>query len=173
LLTLPLGLQQARTLYNDGWPSSSQLSAFLRPRVQLGVGHYLAEDSDVLRYNLKNETDNWQWSSLNYFVYTDKDHHNFSGEAAYEAAIQEGYFDLIELSYGFHSPLATPITQKLTVSILYDLIAKIPRYDSYGSGYFWVWSKHVPNLAQDSTSYAKPRSAPGKISLAGLACSPF
>ncbi|GAC1387216.1 MAG: DUF3824 domain-containing protein [Ktedonobacteraceae bacterium] len=171
LLTFPIGLQQARTLYDDGWPSSSQLTAFLRPRVQLGVGHYLAEDSDVLRYNLKNETDNWQWSSLNYFVYTDKDQHNLSGEAAYEAAIQEGYFDLIELSYGFHSPRATPITQKLTVSILYDLVDKIPWYDTYDSGYFWVWSKHVPNLAQVSTSCTLLQS-PGIISLAGLAYSP-
>src|SRR6266566_3261170 len=50
LLTFPLGLQQARNLY-EGWPSSTQLTTFLRPRVQQGLGRYLAEDYDVLRYN--------------------------------------------------------------------------------------------------------------------------
>ena len=142
LLTFPLGLQQARNLY-EGWPSSTQLTTFLRPRVQPGIGHYLAEDFDVLRYYLKDETDLWQWSSLDYFVYTDKENHNLSGEAAYKAAIQEGYFDLIELSYGYHTPLAMQISQSLTASKHYDLIARMPIHNSYGSGYFWVWSKHA------------------------------
>jgi len=146
LLTFPLGLQQAQNLY-EGWPSSAQLTALLRPRVQQGIGHYLAEDSDVLRYNLTNETDLWQWSSLDYFVYTDKEKQNLSGEAAYKAAIQEGYFNLIELSYGYHAALAIQINQSLTASNHYDLVARIPLHDSYGDGDFWVWSKHagVPN----------------------------
>jgi hypothetical protein len=146
LLAFPLGLQQAQTLY-EGWPSSTQLTTFLRPRVQPGTGHYLAEDFEVLRYNLKNETDLQQWSSLDYFVYTDKDKHNLSGEAAYNAAIQEGYFNLIELSYGYHAALAIQINQSLTASNHYDLVARIPLHDSYGDGDFWVWSKHagVPN----------------------------
>ncbi len=142
LLTFPLGLQQARSLYSV-WPSTTQLTAFLHPRVQQGVGHYLAEDHDVLRYNLQNETSNWQWSSLDWFVYTDKEKHDLSGEPAYKAAIQEGYFDLIELSYGYHTPLAKQLTQYLTASKHYDLIAKIPCNTSYGQGYFWLWSKHT------------------------------
>ena len=152
LLTFPLGLQQARNFYG-GWPSSTPLTTFLRPRVQPGVGHYLAEDYDVLRYNLMNETDIWQWSSLDYFVYTDKENHNLSGEAAYKAAIQEGYFDLIELSYGYHTPLAMQITQNLIASKHYDLIARIPIHNSYGDGYFWVWSKHG-NISRSAKNIA-------------------
>ena len=144
LLIFPPGLQQARTLY-AGWPSSTQLTTFLRPRVQPGAGHYLAEDYDVLRYNLKNKTDIWQWSSLDYFVYTDKGNHNLSGEAAYKAAIQEGYFDLIELSYGYHTPLAMQIAQSVAASKQYVLIARIPVHNSYSSGFFWVWSKYSGN----------------------------
>jgi 4-amino-4-deoxy-L-arabinose transferase-like glycosyltransferase len=142
LLTFPLGLQQARNLYED-WPSSTQLTTFLRPKVHQGIGHYLAEDYDVLRYNLKNETGIWQWSSLDWFVYTDKEKHNLSGEAAYKAAIQEGYFDLIELSYGYHTPLAMQINQNLIASKHYDFVARIPCHTSYGQGYFWLWSKHT------------------------------
>jgi hypothetical protein len=115
----------------------------LRPRVHQGIGHYLAEDNDVLRYYLMNETVLWQWSSLDYFVYSDKEEHNLSGEAAYKAAIQKGYFGLIELSYGYHTPLAMQITQDLTTSKHYDLVARIPIHSSYGDGYYWVWSKHA------------------------------
>ena len=146
LLTIPLGAQQAQNLY-DGWPSSTQLTSFLRPRVQPGSTHYLAEDFDVLRYYLKDETQLQQWSSLDYFVYTDKDNHNLSGEAAYNAAIQEGYFDLIELSYGYHTSLAIQINQSLVASKHYYLVARIPFHTSYGDSYFWVWSKStgIPN----------------------------
>ncbi len=144
LLIFPLGLRQAQNLY-EGWPSSTQLTTYLRPRVQPDIGRYLAEDYDVLRYNLKNETDLWQWSSLDYFVYTDNEKHNLSGETAYKAAIQEGYFDLIELSYGYHTPLAIQITQILIASKHYDLVARIPIHNSYGSGYYWVWSKRAVN----------------------------
>jgi 4-amino-4-deoxy-L-arabinose transferase-like glycosyltransferase len=142
LLIFPLGLQQARNLY-QGWPSSTQLTTSLRTRVQQGTGHYLAEDYDVLRYNLKNETSIWQWSSLDWFVYTNKEKQKLSGEVAYKAAIQEGYFDLIELSYGYHTPLARQIDQYLTVSQHYDFVARIPCNTDYGQGYFWLWSKHT------------------------------
>lgn len=156
LLTLLPGLQQARTLYGD-WPSSTALTTFLRTRVQMGVGHYLAEDFDVLRYNLMNETDIWQWSSLDYFVYTDKQNHNLSGEAAYKAAIQEGFFDLVEFSYGYHTPLDIQLAQSLAASKQYDLIARIPIHNSYGSGYFWVWSKHtgVSGVTENGAGEAK------------------
>ncbi len=141
LLTLSLGLQQARNLYSV-WPASTQLTTFLYTRVQDNSGNYLAEDYDVLRYYLKDKTAPWQWSSLDYFVYTDKEKKVLSGEAAYQAAIQEGYFSLIEFSYGYHTPLAMQLTQTLNASKHYDLIAKIPIHTSYGSGYYWVWSKH-------------------------------
>jgi Dolichyl-phosphate-mannose-protein mannosyltransferase len=142
LLTFPMGIRQAQNLY-EGWPSSTRLTAFLHPRVQPGIGRYLAEDYDVLRYYLQNETDLWQWSSLDYFVYTDNQKHDLSGEAAYKAAIQEGYFDLIELSYGYHTPLAMHIYQSLTASKHYYLVARISIHNAYGSGYYWVWSKRA------------------------------
>ena len=154
LLTFPLGLQQSRNLY-QGWPPSTQLTTLLRPRVHQGIGHYLAEDFDVLRYNLKDETDIWQWTSLDYFVYTDKAGHDLSGEAAYTAAIREGYFDLIELSYGYHTPLAMRIDQNLTASKLYDLVARIPIHSSYGDGYFWLWSKHAGEPGSAETVVCK------------------
>src|SRR6266567_4322941 len=49
----------------------------------------------------------------------------------------------IELSYGYHTPLAMQISQNLIASKHYDLVARIPIHNSYGDGYFWVWSKHA------------------------------
>jgi 4-amino-4-deoxy-L-arabinose transferase-like glycosyltransferase len=142
LFTIPFGLLQAYNLYTD-WPSSTQLTALWQPRVQRAIGHYLAEDYDVSRYNLKNETDIWEWTSMDYFVYTDKKKHDLSGEAAYKAAIQEGYFDLIELSYGYHTSLAIQLEQTLTASKQYDFVAKVPFHNSYSSGYYWMWKKRA------------------------------
>jgi hypothetical protein len=145
LLIFPSDVQQAYMLY-ESWPSSTQLTANLRPLVHKGTDHYLAEDYDVLRYSLQKQTDIWQWSSLDYFVYTTPDKRELSGEAAYTAAIQDGYFDLIELSYGYHAALATQITQSLTASNNYDLVARIPMQSSYGEGSYWIWSKRAAAL---------------------------
>ncbi|HTK08627.1 MAG TPA: glycosyltransferase family 39 protein [Ktedonobacteraceae bacterium] len=141
LLALPLGMQQARNLFAD-WPSSTQLIALLQPRVHRGNGHYLIEDYDVSRYYLQNETDIWEWTSLDYFVYTDKARHNLSGDNAYKAAIKEGYFDLIELSYGYHAGLSMQLEQTLTASKQYDFVGKVPFHNAYGDGYYWLWKKH-------------------------------
>jgi Dolichyl-phosphate-mannose-protein mannosyltransferase len=168
LLAFPLGLQQAQTLYG-GWSSSSQLTTFLRPRVQPGIGHYLAEDNDVLRYDLKNETNIWEWNSLDYFIYTDKAKHNLSGDAAYNAAIQDSYFDLIELSFGYHSSLAKEITQNITKNKDYELIAKIPIHNAYGPGYYWVWSKHRASSTGNSTLHTRQRFTASKIGPANRA----
>ena len=50
---------------------------------------------------------------------------------------------MIELSYGYHTPLAMQISQNLTASKHYDLVARIPIHNSYGQGYYWLWSKYA------------------------------
>ncbi|HZU68323.1 MAG TPA: glycosyltransferase family 39 protein [Ktedonobacteraceae bacterium] len=142
LLIFLSGIQQASLLY-EGWPSSTQLTTFLQPQVHKGKDHYLAEDYDVLRYSLQKQTDIWQWSSLDYFVYIAADKRELSGEAAYTAAIQAGYFEMIELSYGYHAALARHITQSLNASQDYQLVARIPMHSAYGDGSYWIWRKRV------------------------------
>jgi len=140
LITFSLGVQQAQTLYG-AWAQSNELIYAMRTQVRQGGGRYLAEDFDVCRYYLQNETALWQWSSLDYFEYTDKGHRYLVGKEAYRAAIQEGYFGLVELSYGYDAPMAVFISQQLTASKQYELITKIPNSNTYGTGYFWIWRK--------------------------------
>jgi hypothetical protein len=113
----------------------------MRTQVRLASGRDLAEDFDVCRYYLQDVTALWQWSSLDFFDYTDKEHHYLVGKDAYRAAINEGYFDLVELSYGYDAPIAVFIDQELRASKKYQLIDRIPNSNSYGTGYFWIWRK--------------------------------
>jgi 4-amino-4-deoxy-L-arabinose transferase-like glycosyltransferase len=140
LITCSLGLQQAETLYGAWAPSTSLIYA-MGTQVRLGSGRYLAEDFDVCRYYLRDETALWQWNSLDFFSYTDKEGHYLVGQPAYRAAINDGYFDLVELSYGYNASLAAYIAQQVEASKKYQLIAKIPNRNSYGTGYFWIWRK--------------------------------
>jgi hypothetical protein len=69
---------------------------------------------------------------------------------------------LIELSYGYHTPLAIHINQDLTASKHYDLIARIPIHSSYGAGYFWVWSKHAGESGLLKTLFASQYTLGGR-----------
>jgi hypothetical protein len=140
LMLFSTGVEQAQTLYG-AWASSSNLVSTMLTQVRLGSGRYLAEDFDVCRYYLQDETDLWQWSSLDFFDYTDKQGHYLVGKQAYRAAIREGYFAIVELSYGYNAALAVFIGQELAASGKYQLIARIPNSNSYGRGYFWIWRK--------------------------------
>jgi Dolichyl-phosphate-mannose-protein mannosyltransferase len=142
LVTFSLGLQQAQTLY-AGWAPSTNLTLLLRTQVRLNSGHYLAEDYEVSRYYLRDVSAPWQWSSLDFFTYTNKGKQYLTGENAYRAAIHDGYFDLIELSYGYNAALAISIASDLKASNNYDFIARIPYRNAYGTGYYWIWRKHV------------------------------
>ena len=142
LIVFSLGLQEAQNIY-AGWAPSSDLTYLLRTQVRPAGGRYLVEDFDVSRYYLQDVTYPWQWNSLDFFSYTDKQKHQLLGEDAYRSAIREGYFDVVELSYGYNAHLAFAIDGDMKASKNYDLVTKIPYHNSYGDGYFWIWRKHV------------------------------
>ena len=144
LIVFSFGLQEAQNIYS-GWAPSSDLTYLLRTQVRPSSGRYLVEDYDVSRYYLQDVTYPWQWSSLDFFSYTDKQKHQLLGEDAYRAAIQEGYFDIVELSYGYNAHLAFAIDGDMKASKNYDFVTKIPYHNSYGNGYFWIWRKHTPS----------------------------
>jgi hypothetical protein len=127
-------------MYSD-WPSTTALTRVLNTQVRPASGRYLAEQFEVSRYNLINDTYTWQWSGLDFFEYTDAQKHYYVGRDAYAKAINDGYFDLIQLNYGYDTETALFIKQTLEESKKYELIAKIPYHNSYGDGHFWVWRK--------------------------------
>jgi hypothetical protein len=137
---LLLGLWQAHSFYLS-WASSTAMVRMLTTEINKGNDRYLAEDFNVSRFYLRDMTNPWQWTSLDYFTYTDESNHQHAGKDAYEVAIAEGYFDLVELSFGPRAAMARTIDQELRASNRYELIAKEAYSDAYGAGYFWLWLK--------------------------------
>ncbi len=140
LMLFLVGVQEAQDMYTS-WPSTAELAYVLHTQARPANGRYLAEQFEVSRYNLRGDTYTWQWAGLDFFEYTDKQGHYYLGKGAYVKAINDGYFDLIQLNYGYDIQTSILISQTIDHSKKYDLISKIPFRDSYGTGYFWIWRK--------------------------------
>ncbi|GAC1648410.1 MAG: DUF3824 domain-containing protein [Ktedonobacteraceae bacterium] len=138
-LMLFLVLTPQATFMFLSWPPTTNLTDVLKTQVRQGNGHYLAEQFEVCRYTLESETYNWQWVGLQFFQYTDKQGHYYFGDPAYVKAINDGYFNVIQLNYGYNTSNAVVITNAIAQSNKYDLIEKVPYKDVYGIGYFWIW----------------------------------
>jgi Dolichyl-phosphate-mannose-protein mannosyltransferase len=140
LILFLVGAQEARDMYSN-WPSTTELMYVFNTQVRPASGRYLAEQVEVARYYLQGDTYTWQWSGLDFFEYTDKQGHYYVGNEAYVKAINDGYFALIQLNYGYNLQTAILISQAIEQSKKYKLIDKIPYQNYYGTGYFWVWRK--------------------------------
>jgi 4-amino-4-deoxy-L-arabinose transferase-like glycosyltransferase len=140
LILFLVGAGEAENMFSS-WPATTNLTYVFKTQVRPASGHYLVEQFEVSRYYSQDDTYNWQWTGLDFFEYTDKQGHYYFGKEAYVKAVNDGYFDLIQLNYGFNTQTAVIIQQAIKYSKKYVLIDKIPYQDSYGSGYFWIWRK--------------------------------
>ncbi|MDH6122257.1 4-amino-4-deoxy-L-arabinose transferase-like glycosyltransferase [Kitasatospora sp. GAS204A] len=133
-----LGIQQSADLFRQ-WPDASGLVQVLRAQVRPTTGRYLAEESEVPRYYLRDLVQPYQWSGTYFFEYTDQQGRHYSGAPAYRAAIADRYFDLIVLRYGPTAALDRQIDGDLTAGRGYQLIATVPAESGYGTGTWFVW----------------------------------
>jgi 4-amino-4-deoxy-L-arabinose transferase-like glycosyltransferase len=140
LVLFMIGTHEALDMYSI-WPPTNQLAYVFDTQVRPGGGHYLAEQFESSRYNLRDDTYTWQWTGLDFFEYKDKLGRYYEGNAAYVKAVNDGYFDLIQLNYGYNIQTSLLIAKAITQSKKYELIDKIPYRDYYGTGFYWVWRK--------------------------------
>jgi hypothetical protein len=140
LLLFLMGTRVAQEMYAK-WAPTDRLAYVFSTQVRSAGGRYLAEQFEVSRYNLRAMTYNWQWVGLDFFEYKDKEGRYYLGNDAYVKAIQDGYFDLIQLNYGYNIQTAILVEETLEKSKKYELIDKIPYRNYYESGYFRVWRK--------------------------------
>jgi len=157
LIIFMTGIQQANWQYHI-WSDSDEMTSIMRTLVRPEGGRYLAEDMEVARYALQDVTADWQRTGVFWFEYTNKAQQYFTGQDAYKAAIDEGYFDVVELSYGVAATLDHAIDHDLSDGGQYDLVAKVFHQNVYGSGYYWIWRKHVPSAPTNTgqTKVAPP-----------------
>jgi len=140
LILFAAGFRQAQSLFHE-WGNTDALIQTLRMQVRPNGGRILAEEDEVPRYYLQDVVSFWQWNHLYWFDYTDASGHYLQGEPAYKAALQAGYWDLVELHYGANASLAHSLDPILRGSGKYQLIAKLPFTSTLGNGYYWVWEK--------------------------------
>jgi hypothetical protein len=159
LIIFLTGIQQANWQYHI-WSDSDEMTAIMRTLVRPAAGRYLAEDMEVARYALQDVTEDWQWTGVFWLGYTNKAHQYLTGQDAYKAAIDEGYFDVVELSYGVSVTLDHAIDHDLSSGGKYDLVAKTFHQNVYGSGYYWIWRKHVAGSSTNSGQSSVAPSAP-------------
>ena len=138
LLVFTLGAQQSQTIY-AGWADTSALSYELHTQMRDGSGRFLVEDIEVARYDARDITELWQWNGVLYFYYVNAAHQQLLGDEAVRQALNDRYFDIVELSFNYQPAEAHFIAQQMAASRNYDLIARIPFQNSFGTGYFYLW----------------------------------
>jgi 4-amino-4-deoxy-L-arabinose transferase-like glycosyltransferase len=138
LVVFILGVQQSQTIYAS-WADTSALSYALHTQMRDDSGRFLVEDIEVARYDARDITQLWQWNGVYYFYYVNAAHQQLLGDPAVTQAIQDRYFALVELSFNYQPAEAHFIAQQLAISRNYDLIARIPFQNSFGTGHFFLW----------------------------------
>jgi Dolichyl-phosphate-mannose-protein mannosyltransferase len=135
-----VGRTQANTFFRE-WPNSAQTIAALRSLTREYPGNYLAEDYNVPAYYLENSIPWQRWSKTWYFTYTRPGTHQLlSGEPAYQAAIDDGYFSLIALNFSDTVETDSQIVGDLRRAGTYHLVADVPTQDALGNGQVLVWA---------------------------------
>ena len=140
LVLVTTGLTQSVRLEHE-WPNSNTLVFTLKSLVRPGAGRVLAEEAEVPRSRLSNLVQPWQWSDLHWFEYTNHAGVYLTGRDAYRAAIDERYFDVIELRYGADAATAVAIRDDIARAGGYQLVATIPFRTTYGTGAYSVWRR--------------------------------
>ncbi|SEL75227.1 ArnT family glycosyltransferase [Streptacidiphilus jiangxiensis] len=121
-----------------GWPDSSGEVAALRPLVGLGTDQrYLVEENEIPRYYLAARTEPFQWLTTYYFQYK-----SLTGLPAYQAAIRDGYFNLVVLDYGPTAALDRQLKAALKADPAgYRLLASVPGKTSHGTQTYDIWQR--------------------------------
>jgi hypothetical protein len=156
-----IGITQANQNYGI-WPDATSMLEVVRHNLSPD-GKYLAETSEVPVYYLDDRTSPGQWTNLFYLNYA-RNGRQLTGQAAYSAAINDGYFDLIVLD-GITAPLvSSPLRRQLRADPLYRLIARLPFHTTSGSGAYEIWSRQGPEsqiTAEPPTQIGATKKKPG------------
>jgi len=147
LVLTATGLSQSSSLFHE-WPNSNSLILTIRSLVHPGTSRILAEEAEVPRYRLRHLLHPWQWTDLNWFEYTDRHGAHLTGVDAYRAAIDDRYFDVVELRYGANATTAIAIANDMKRAGGYQLVARLPFSTTYGSGAYSVWRLATPSVSR-------------------------
>ena len=136
---LTLGIDQSQYLHNS-WANSTQIVAALRPELE-PKGRYLVESDAVPKYYFRTETTPEQWVSTYSIEYIDRSGERLSAERGYNAALRDGYFDVIVLNWTVTKELDNALARQLRSNDKYRMRGKVPYQTTYGKGHYEIWVK--------------------------------
>jgi hypothetical protein len=138
---LALGMGQSHMLFGV-WPNSAQLISAMRQFQKPGA-NYLVEVDEVPIYYLKGDPDAepQQFTSTFVMNYTDKQGQFLTGIPAYEAAVKDGYFQIIVYTNNVTPAVDSALSSTLAADASYRLAVAIPERTSYGAQTYYVWVK--------------------------------
>lgn len=139
VLTFALGMGQSLNLFHV-WPNSNALIAEI-VKYQKPKAAYLVGADEVAIYALRGDPDAQplQFTNTFFFAYTTAKGQYLTGPAAYTAAIDSGYFQVIAYTGNDDPTNETAIAAALYRSTTYRLVAAIPEATSYGTSHYYVW----------------------------------
>jgi hypothetical protein len=139
VLTFALGMGQSLSLFH-GWPNSDIMINEL-VHYQTPGGHYLVEADEVPIYTLRGDPDAepTQFTDTFYFQYTTAQGKVLTGDDAYAAAIQAGYFQVVVYDGLDNPPVDQAIAALMYRAPKYRLVATIPAPTAFGPAYYYFW----------------------------------
>jgi hypothetical protein len=115
--------------------------AVLHPLTREYPGNYLAENYSIPAYYLESSVPWQRWSQTWNFTYSSPNTHRLlTGGAAYQAAIDDGYFSLIVLSYTGTPKTDAQIVADMHRAGTYRLLNVVSAQDAFGTGQVLVWA---------------------------------
>jgi Dolichyl-phosphate-mannose-protein mannosyltransferase len=158
---LALGMTQASNLFQS-WPNSTVFVADFARYLQPGA-HYLVEVDEVPIYYLRRDADAQpsQFTSTYLFSYKNSKGKVLTGDAAYVAALQAGYFRIVGYNYQTTPKVDSVIAKTLATDKDYRLAAKISNGKDTPTQYIWV---RVTPTAKTKAKSSRKKTGVRKIS---------
>jgi len=156
-VALFLGMTQASVLFN-GWGNSTSLIKVLARQLKPGA-RYLVEVPEVPVYYLEGRPGAQATEFYSTFViyYVDPKGQTLTGDAGFEAAITNGYFQVVAYEGDITPGVDNILASELAKNPDYRLAAKVPDNTPDHLGTYYVWVKK----AGSTTSGGKVTSVAG------------
>jgi 4-amino-4-deoxy-L-arabinose transferase-like glycosyltransferase len=127
ILAAVIGINQADSMYDQGWPNTKQTAAQLAMAMpKMGCPCMLA-DYTVAEYYLNVQNPAWQITGPYAFdYYSNTQHHEYQGLSAYNYAIKEHYFTIVQLDPEASPSLYSTLSATLAHTPGYRKLASLP-----------------------------------------------
>lgn len=139
VLNFALGMGQSLYVFHS-WPNSYSMISELVKYQKPGANYFVGNASNAI-YQLRGDPDAepTQFTDAFYFRFESKPGVFVTGDAAYAAAIEDGYFRVIAYDFSADPAVEASIAADLYHAANYRMVAQIPSATSGGPGYAYVW----------------------------------